>query len=208
MILTSIRNPLPYNPNHRIKPLCTSTILNLNPMTPNCLHLIDFTTIRILHHTSSTPLQPLTCHQTLTHLHSIDRYQTVHASYFSSFTPQSTRQPADGIQFKMTSNLQCISTTTTTTKMSTSACYLLSTLMMPVIVTDSVNRGRTGMNTRLALTQEKLYTTRESSSRRHAFLIVINISNGQHKSPQDIRKQFPGPSTLKKYQLQTQREKK
>ena len=70
-----------------------------------------------------------------------------------------------------------------TTIMSNSTFFLLSTLLMPVIVTNSVYGGRNGMNTRLSLTQDRLYIATESSSRYHAFLMKINISNGQQKSP-------------------------
>ena len=49
MILTSIRNPLPYKPNHQINPLFTSTASYFNPTTPKYLQSMNFTTIRILH---------------------------------------------------------------------------------------------------------------------------------------------------------------
>ena len=91
IILTSIQNPLACKKNYEIKPLCTSTTSHFNPMTPNYLHLMNFANIQIIHHTSSTPIKLLTCHQTLTYLHSINKYQTVQTSYFSSFTDQPTR---------------------------------------------------------------------------------------------------------------------
>ena len=53
---------------------------------------------------------------------------------------------------------------------------------MFIIVTNSVDGGRTGMDTKLAMTQDRLYTETESFSRRHNFLIKINILNGQQKS--------------------------
>ena len=74
--------------------------------------------------------------------------------------------------------------------------------------TDSVYGGRTGMDTRLSLTQDILYMDTESSLRRHAFPMGINIFNGQPKSTSEIRNFFQGPSTLKKFQLKTQREQK
>ena len=97
MILISVRNPLPCKPNHQINPLCTSTTSHLNPTTPNYLHSMNFTTIQILHHTSSAPLKSLICHKTITYLHSINWYQTVQTSYFSSFTPHPKLYPVDGI---------------------------------------------------------------------------------------------------------------
>ena len=51
------------------------------------------------------------------------------------------------------------------------------------IVMNLVDYGQTGMNKLLALTQGRLHTATDSSSRRHAFLNEINISNGQQKSP-------------------------
>ena len=86
--------------------------------------------------------------------------------------------------------------TTTTKIISTSEYYLLSTLLMSIIETNSVNGGRTGMNTQLALTQDILYTETKSFSSRTDLLIKINISNGKQKKS-------PGHSTLKKFQLET-----
>ena len=82
MILTSIWNPLPCKPKHQINPLCTSMTSYFNPTTPNYLQSMNFTTIRILHHTSSTTRKSLTCNQTLMYLHYINIYQTVQTSYF------------------------------------------------------------------------------------------------------------------------------
>ena len=64
---------------------------------------------------------------------------------------------------------------------STSACSLPITLMMSIRVTNSVYCGRTSVNTRLALTQDRLYMETYSSLQHHTFLTEINISYGQYK---------------------------
>ena len=65
--------------------------------------------------------------------------------------------------------------------MSIYACYLLSNLLISVRVKNSVIFDLTVMNTRLALTQDRLYMETYSSLQHHTFLTEINISYGQYK---------------------------
>ena len=58
---------------------------------------------------------------------------------------------------------------------------MLSSLLVFIRVTNLVDGGQTGMNIGLALAQDRLYTSTESSLRRPAFLININISDDQRK---------------------------
>ena len=77
--------------------------------------------------------------------------------------------------------------------MSASACSLLSTFLMSVRVTNSVNGGRTGMNTWLSLTLARLYTTTESSLRRHPFLIEIFYIQWTTEITLGDLEKYPGP---------------
>ena len=60
------------------------TFYGLLNHTDNKPHVINTTTI-------------INMKSNLTHLHSINGYQTVQTSYFSSYTHQPTQYPADGI---------------------------------------------------------------------------------------------------------------
>ena len=64
---------------------------------------------------------------------------------------------------------------------------------MSEIETNSVYGGRTGMDTRLSLTQDILYMDTESSLRRLTFLIEINIYPMGNKNYLRIPRKFSGP---------------